>query len=43
MVIQDACRIMLDNDINAVGVEDEDGQLEGVLGKRDVLLALSKM
>jgi predicted transcriptional regulator len=36
-------KIIIEKEINALGVEDSDGQLAGILGKRDVLLALASM
>jgi CBS domain-containing protein len=36
-------KIIIEKEINALGVEDSDGQLAGILGKRDVVLALASM
>jgi predicted transcriptional regulator len=41
--LANACQIIIEKEINALGVEDSDGQLAGILGKRDVLLALASM
>lgn len=38
-----ACQIMIEQKINAVGVDDSSGKLGGIVGKRDVLLALAEM
>ena len=38
-----ACQIMINREINALGVEDIDQSLAGIIGKRDVLLALARM
>jgi len=41
--LADACKVMIEKKINAVGVESSDGRLAGIVGKRDVLLALASM
>lgn len=38
-----ACQIIINREINALGVEDTDKSLAGIIGKRDVLLALARM
>ena len=38
--LADAAKMMLEQNINALGVEDENQKLIGVIGKRDIVLAL---
>ena len=38
-----ACRMILDKGINALGVQDSDGQIRGIIGKREILLTLASM
>lgn len=38
-----ACQIMIEKKVNAIGVNDSSGKLGGIIGKRDVLLALAEM
>lgn len=38
-----ACRIILDKEINALVVQDSDGQIKGIVGKREVLTTLANM
>jgi predicted transcriptional regulator len=37
-----ACQIILDKGINALGVQDNAGQINGIIGKREILLTLAK-
>ena len=36
-----ACKLMIDKNVNALGVADSDGSLAGIIGKRDILLTLA--
>ena len=38
-----ACQMILDKGINALGVRDSEGEIEGIIGKREILLTLAKM
>ena len=38
-----ACQIILDKRINALGVQDSDGQINGIIGKREILLTLASI
>ena len=38
-----ACRILLDKGINALVVQDSDGQIKGIIGKREILTTLASM
>lgn len=37
------CQMILDKGVNALVVEDSDGQIKGIIGKREILLTLSSM
>lgn len=37
-----ACKLMLDKKVNALGVKDSNQQLSGIIGKKDIVLVLSK-
>lgn len=37
------CQMMLDKEINALAVQDSDGQIKGIIGKREILLTLASM
>ena len=37
-----ACKLILDKEINALVVPDSDGQIKGIIGKREILLSLSR-
>ena len=41
--LANACKIILDKEINALVVQDTDGQIKGIIGKREILLTLSSM
>ncbi len=38
-----ACQMILDKGINALGVQDAEGKIKGIIGKREILFALTKM
>ena len=38
-----ACQMILDKGINALGVQGSDGQIRGIIGKREILLTLASM
>ena len=38
-----ACQMILDKGINALGVQDSDGQIRGIIGKREILLTLASL
>ena len=41
--LANACKMILDKEINALVVQDTDGQIKGIIGKREILLTLSSM
>lgn len=41
--LANACKMILDKGINALVVQDSDGQIKGVIGKREILLTVASM
>ena len=37
-----ACKKMMDRNVNALGVEDSNQKLSGIIGKKDIVLVLAK-